>query len=338
MKVVFLGHAHTNGCRSAYYFPHLAARGILAEYMEIPSGPGRARSLAALPRADCVVVQRLALSLEELTILRGRSPRLVYDVDDPIMYRSSRHLLQRSFARRRRFARMASAVDALIAGTPLIAREATRYLPPGRVALIPSTVDAEVYRPADGAEASGGGTGEPPETVRLGWLGSAGTIGYLARLRRVLAEVGRRHPGVSLTIVSNRFPDIDGLPVRRKAWRQEDEVEDLRSFDVALLPLSDDLWTRGKGHGKLFQYMAVGAAIAASPVGIVADAIEDGRTGILARTGREWVEALSRLVADRALRRRLGGAARRAFETRFSLQATLPTLLRTLGAPMDAPP
>lgn len=330
MKVLFLGHAHTNGCRSAYYFPHLARTGISAAYREIPSGPRRLEAIRKLPRADRVVVQRMALAPEEMAALRQVAPRVIYDVDDPVMYRSSRHLIQRSIARRRRFRRMVEAADSVIAGTPLIAREAARYVPMDRVVLIPSTVDRDVYSPADRAA---------QEEVRIGWLGSAGTVGYLERLRGVLQEVWRRFPQARLKVVSNRFPDLGGVPFEKKAWRQEEEVADLRSFDIALLPLSDDLWTRGKGHGKLFQYMAVGAAIVASPVGIVESFLDEGRTGLFARSRREWISALGLLVEDAGRRCALGRAAREDFEKRFSLQATLPALAGLLqGAPPGTRP
>ncbi len=331
MKVLFLGHAHTNGCRSAYYFPHLAEERISARYVDVPSGPARAAFLAGLPPADCVVIGRLALLPEEMAVLRGLAGRIVYDVDDPIMYRSSRHWIQRSLTRRRNFRRMVESADAVIAGTPLIAEEAARYIAPDRVVLIPSTVDGNVYTPRLSRATN-------HEPLCIGWLGSAGTAGYLARLRHVLAEVGRKVPGARLKIVSNRFPEIEGIPVEKKIWCQADEVADLQSFDVALLPLSDDLWTRGKGHGKLFQYMAVGAAIVASPVGIVEACLTQGRTGFFARNKAEWVGAIRRLCEDAPLCAALGRAARSEFEKRFSLRATLPALLAVLRGGSRAKP
>ncbi len=332
MKALFLGHAHTNGCRSAYYFPHLARLGIAARYVELPSGAGRLAAIEALTAADAAVVQRSALSSAEMAALRRAAPRVIYDVDDPVMYRSSRHLIQRSLARRRNFRRMVESVDAVIAGTPAIAREAARYVADDRIVTIPSTVDGDLYLPLRRDPA-------PEGAVTVGWLGSAGTVGYLARLRAVYHETWRRLPEVRFKVVSNRFPDFDGIPIEQKPWRQEDEVADLQSFDIALLPLTDDLWTRGKGHGKLFQYMAVGAAIVGSPVGIVGEFLSDGRTGLLARNRKEWIRAIGRLVGDADLRQSLGTAARRDFEERFSLRATLPALAGLLrGAPRATSP
>ena len=49
--------------------------------------------------------------------------------------------------------------------------------------------------------------------------------------------------------------------------------------------------------------------------------IQDGQDGFLANTTAEWVEKVARLVEDADLRRRMGEAARRTVEQRYSLQA-----------------
>jgi hypothetical protein len=56
----------------------------------------------------------------------------------------------------------------------------------------------------------------------------------------------------------------------------------------------------------------------ASPTRPFVEAVEDGRTGLLAATPAQWVDALDRLVTDEALRRRLGEAARREALLRWS--------------------
>ncbi len=321
MDVHFLGHANTNGCRSLYFFPLLEKSGIRARYVDTPSGPERLGLLESLPPASAVVVQRLALSEAEAAVLARKAPRLVWDVDDPVMHRSSRHLIRFSPARRSRFRRMAARCQALVASSGLIAVEARKVLDPARVFVVPSTVDAEVYRPG------------PPRLdaspVVLGWLGSAGTLPYLERLGGVLEKVARKVP-VRLKVVSNRFPSFRGIEVERKPWKREEEVSDLQSFDVGLLPLTDDLWTRGKGHGKLFQYLAVGLPVVGSPVGVVGETIRPGETGFLPRTGAQWVEALTTLASEAALRRRMGTQARQDFEERLSVQAVFPTLLKAI--------
>jgi len=321
VDVLFLGHANTNGCRSRYFFPLLEKAGIQARYVDTPSGPERLKLLESLPPASVAVVQRLALSDTEASVLARKASRLIWDVDDPVMHRSSRHLLSFSPGRRSRFRRMAARCQALVASSALIAAEGRKVLPADRVFVVPSTVDAEIYRPGPPHPAGG--------TVVLGWLGSAGTLPYLERLGGVLEKVARK-ADFRLKVVSNRFPSFRGVEVERKPWKQDEEVSDLQSFDVGLLPLTDDLWTRGKGHGKLFQYLAVGIPVVGSPVGVVGGTILDGVTGFLPKSKAAWEESLVRLASDAGLCQRMGRAARKDFEERLSVQAVFPTLLQAI--------
>jgi glycosyltransferase involved in cell wall biosynthesis len=76
------------------------------------------------------------------------------------------------------------------------------------------------------------------------------------------------------------------------------------------------------------------------------EAIEDRVTGLLVpqRQVDRMATAIAQLLADRDQARSYGLAARQRFEERFSLEATVPPLLRTLfdgqmlEAPGDAPP
>ncbi len=63
---------------------------------------------------------------------------------------------------------------------------------------------------------------------------------------------------------------------------------------------------------KLFEYMSVGRAIAASRLDQIGDVVEDGRTALLVEPGSadSLARAIETLAGDGELRRRLGGAAR----------------------------
>jgi glycosyltransferase involved in cell wall biosynthesis len=65
---------------------------------------------------------------------------------------------------------------------------------------------------------------------------------------------------------------------------------------------------------KLFEYMAMGKAIAASSLDQIADVLVHERTALLVRPGdpRELAEAIQRLAADAQLRIELGRNAREA--------------------------
>jgi glycosyltransferase involved in cell wall biosynthesis len=79
--------------------------------------------------------------------------------------------------------------------------------------------------------------------------------------------------------------------------------------------------SRREGYGVVArEAMAHGRPVVATAVGGLADAVEDGVTGLLVppRDARALREAIVRLLEDAELRARLGAAARRAAEVRFS--------------------
>jgi glycosyltransferase involved in cell wall biosynthesis len=153
----------------------------------------------------------------------------------------------------------------------------------------------------------------------VGWIGSPTTTPYLASLGDVLREAGRRRPFLMRVSGSSEDFTLPGVNVRHEPWTLAREVELFNTCDIGVYPLTDDEWSRGKCGFKAIQFMACGVPVVASPVGVNKDIIEDGVNGFLASSQAEWVDKLERLIADPALRARLGAAGRKTIEQRYSL-------------------
>ena len=110
-------------------------------------------------------------------------------------------------------------------------------------------------------------------------------------------------------------------------WVEETEVEDMLTFDIGIMPLADDPFSKGKCGLKLIQYMACGIPSIASPVGVNKDIIRDGENGFLAGSEEEWVEKITLLIQDQHLRKRMGIKGRQTVIERYSLDAVAPKLL-----------
>ncbi len=97
-----------------------------------------------------------------------------------------------------------------------------------------------------------------------------------------------------------------------------------RSDIPALLALAEIVVHPSHEEGfsnAILEAMAAGRPVIVSNVGGNPEAVIDGETGLLfpARDAAALAEALERLLADRALRQRLGAAARRRVQTEFSM-------------------
>jgi len=113
-------------------------------------------------------------------------------------------------------------------------------------------------------------------------------------------------------------------------WSAAGEVARLQQFDIGIMPLQDDAWSRGKAGFKLIQYMALGLPSVASPVGVNTRIVQSGVNGFLAASADEWFQSLSTLLGDAALRDRIGRAARTTVEAGYSVEANFPKLLAAL--------
>jgi glycosyltransferase involved in cell wall biosynthesis len=129
-------------------------------------------------------------------------------------------------------------------------------------------------------------------------------------------------------VVGGDAPNIPGVEVVQFPWSQEDEIKLLHSFDVGVMPLTDDPWSRGKCAFKLIQYMACGISVVASPVGANTDVVLP-ECGFLAKDDNDWFSALHELCFKPDLRTKMGLAGRDRVLSDFSLRKTLP-LMRDL--------
>ena len=72
-------------------------------------------------------------------------------------------------------------------------------------------------------------------------------------------------------------------------WRAEDEVRQLQSAILGIMPVPDTPFARGKCGFKIIQYFAVGIPAVASDVGENRFIVSDGRNGYLIQDVADWV-------------------------------------------------
>ncbi len=159
--------------------------------------------------------------------------------------------------------------------------------------------------------------------VVLGWTGLHTNLGYFEVIEDVLRELSRRHD-IVLSVATGKPFQLQGVRVLNHRWTVEREIAYLQEADIGLMPLVDSPRARGKCAYKAMQYMAVGTPCIISPVGMNAEVIEDGVTGFLADSPREWLEKLACLITDAGLRERMGRAARERMRERYSHEANYP--------------
>ncbi len=324
MKVLFLIQGFqvaASRYRVLQYLPYLESKGIEATVSLYPRTlKENIRFFSILPQFDILFLQRKRFNQPRLTLLRKRAKRIIYDFDDAVMYRNSKAKDPISRTRRRRFTQMIRNSDFVIAGNQFLKEQVLPINP--NVELIPSPIDQDRYSLKDYHIQN--------EKITIGWIGDHGSIHYLEKMKPVFERIGKRYPQVELKIVCDTFFDCEQMKVVKKFWSSEEEVLDLQSFDIGLMPLVDDPWSWGKCGLKIIQYQGVGLPVVCTPVGINRDLVEDGVNGFYAMAPEEWEEKLSLLIEDSALREKMGMEGRSRVLNRYTLQTCAPRLLSIL--------
>ena len=274
---------------------------------------------------DLLFVQKVIFPLPVRWLLCWSRPAMAYDFDDAIFTTEVRRPDWLSAWKQRRsvtgLPAMLRLADRVIVENDYTARFAMPYC--AGVSIITGPVDTDRYC----AAASGNGA---QDEVVLGWIGSASTQSYLDLIRAPLAQIGRRFANVRLRLVGAETTEMEGIPVEFMAWSLEEEVVQLQSFDIGLMPIPDDPWTRGKGGYKLLQYMATGLPVVASPVGINRQIVCDGKNGFWACSPGEWERCLARLIESPRLRSEMGRQGRATMEQKYALKTSSQRLLEIL--------
>jgi glycosyltransferase involved in cell wall biosynthesis len=198
-------------------------------------------------------------------------------------------------------------------------------LAPGRVALVPSAVDTELFHPTGARGRLTDAFGLPADARVLGCIAQLiprkghelllRSFGRLAERFRRLYLVCFGEGGLRATL-ERRIESLGLASQVRLAGFRTDIAELVPELDLLVHPAERE----GLGVAVL-EAMAAGVPVVACSVGGVVDLIEDGVTGLLVRPGDELglADAIQRVLTDSALSTRLADSARRVAEAEFSV-------------------
>lgn len=214
--------------------------------------------------------------------------------------------------------RVGCAADVIIVNAPQIALalQSARDLPPAAMRIIHNALPDSPERVS---RAVGG-------RVRIGCVARMDGGKGIPDLLEAFASIAGEHPEADLVLVGDG-PELPRLKVTAAALGCADRITFTGYYDgeVASITATFDIYAY-PSHWEGLPYaileaMRAGCAIVATDVGGIPEAVIDGETGLLVapRSPGALSAALERMLADRALRSRLGEGARCRYETEFSL-------------------
>lgn len=170
------------------------------------------------------------------------------------------------------------------------------------VSIIPSTVDTDHYVPIKRTY---------DKKVRIGWVGSHTTIKHFEKILNVFKKIKEKYrENVEFIVIGDEHYKNTELEIKVLKWENNKEVELFNSFDIGVMPLPNNEWTKGKCGMKGLLYMSVGIPAVISAVGMNNDIIENGIDGFLPFGEEQWFDVLSKLIDDPKLRKKIGEKGR----------------------------
>ncbi|MDD3818396.1 MAG: glycosyltransferase family 4 protein [Actinomycetota bacterium] len=279
--------------------------------------------LLIVGRYDVVYISKEAFPLGPPfieRIIKILNPNIIFDFDDAI-FAYAKDEWRNIWIDKNRVAKIIKMSSFVIVGNQYLANFAYKYNKNVKVILTP--IDVKKYKPL---------YKKNHKNIIIGWIGTWSNVKYLYMLKNVFEILSKKY-NFTLKIVG---PDnifnikFNGVKIEYKLWSLNDEVKDLQSFDIGIMPLENTEWEKGKCGFKIIQYMSVGIPSIASPVGINKKIIKNYENGFLAEKESEWIEKLSFLIEDSKLRNNIGLKARKLAEKYYSVSVVAPKLVKVI--------
>jgi glycosyltransferase involved in cell wall biosynthesis len=154
--------------------------------------------------------------------------------------------------------------------------------------------------------------------IVIGWTGTHSTAQYLDDILPIIEKLEKSYD-FTFMVISNAPLISAAKSLRYVPWNKDTEIDDLMQFNIGLMPLSDDLWAKGKCGFKALQYMSLGIPALVSPVGVNTRIVDDGMNGAICASAQDWERAIVTYITDTALRVKTGTEARKKIEDHYSV-------------------
>ena len=158
------------------------------------------------------------------------------------------------------------------------------------------------------------------DKITIGWTGSFSTLTYLELIIPVLNKLQTNYD-FNVKIICNQKPSFKLKNVQHIEWSVENEIIELSTCQIGLMPLTNDEWSKGKCGFKIIQYLSLEIPAVSSAVGVNKSIIKHGVNGFLCDTEEEWYNCIENLLLNAQLRKDFGKNGRRKIIEKYSLSS-----------------
>ncbi len=258
-------------------------------------------------------------------LLLKNKKNIILDYDDAVFhnYDKSPNAVIRKLLGTKIY-RLVHHAEYVITGSPYLTEVLQKYA--RRIVEIPTSVDYDRYNEAETTAISE----KTNNNFRIGWIGSKTTSPNLLFLIPALKELQKKFAVELVLIGFDKFisQELQGVNHTLYGWSEATEIPLLKTFDVGIMPLTNDIFNNGKCGFKLIQYMACGLPTVSTP--LVAN-VKINRSGLNlhATSAEDWIAALEEVYAKKVYYSNTVGALNRQIVKEFySVEANNKELIK----------
>ena len=266
---------------------------------------------STLSSYDIVFLQKKLFQWWFLWLIKKKSKLLIYEFDDAVLYRDSDYNNFNSYTRNHRFKNTLKFADKVIAGNEYLRDIGASFST--NIHVIPTGINTQIYVPRRKQIQA------VPYTI--GWIGSKSNLPLLKQIIEPLNKLYIDTKTFRLKVVCDDFNiDSANFPIDFKRWRESEEVSDIQSFDIGVMPFVNNKWTKGKCALKLLQYMSCQLPSVSSKSDVTSSLVINGKNGYLASNALEWYDCIKILLDHPNQFEVLGKEARKSIIGRFDTE------------------
>ena len=276
-------------------------------------------SIVIASKFDIIYLQRTTFPCNLGKLLKSKGKYIIFDIDDAIYLpdKESNDLVTKikKYIKEKETINVLKIADMATVENDYIKDFVSRYC--ANTSKIPGPIDTDRFCP---------GEEDDRKEVTIGWIGSPATTSYLHMLNKVFKHIAKKYSFVKFDFIGLGKYDNTDIGFKSIKWDYNTEVANLQLFDIGVMPMPNDSWTRGKLGCKMLQYMSLGIPAVVSFTPTNAEIIEDGVNGFFAKDEKQWIDVLSDLIENKQLRQKIGQNGRESILKTCALSSNIEKL------------
>jgi len=234
-------------------------------------------------------------------LMKLRRIKYIVDYDDAIFHKYDKHknvLIRWLF--KNKIPYVMTNAETVIVGNAYLQDFAKKHN--SKTQLLPTVVQLKNYE-----SSMNGIINKNDKSFIIGWIGSKTTSQYIFDILPALEKFVKTYDakchfvGFDENLLTNDIKEKCKITII--PWSEQSEIKNMLEFDVGIMPLKDDAWSKGKCGFKLIQYMSCKKPVVASPIGVNTTIVTEGINGFLATSNDQWFTAIEKLYHDKELRK-----------------------------------